>query len=334
MSNSLYFGALPPGGSARMTFELASAGGRTVTPAISGPPFSITGMHSWALVTEYLDPTELPPPRPGHPWPRTYKAWEIDTTWSGSGPFAVPVKDRLTVDVLFTAPGFGNPAGYHGTLTLHLAGAADVTVALAADSRGQLRTTVVTPSISGVQGGMAHLTLKIESLFPGDTTVQYILWPDVHGVTLLSTAAIPVAGGATKLVSLAFGLDHSLAAGTYGINIVESAFGDAQRDSLTPEPRLTVGITPRNITGTWKGSAQGIDVTMKLVQNGSSVSGTATTNVGPDVIPMGGSVNGNAVHLADSKNVVIFDGAFTDDNTIPGTVSLGGQAGDTTLFRQ
>jgi hypothetical protein len=336
MSNSLYFGAVPPGGGASATYELGTAGGLTVTPVVSGPPFTITGMSSWILVPEEIDPGELPRPLPGHPWPRFVKVWEVDQNWSGSGPFTVPAKGRLTVDVALSAPPGYNSAGYHGTLTLHIAGQADVIVALNADSRGVLQTTVVTPSFSAVQGGVADLTFKIQSLAGPDTTVQYILWPDVPGVALLTTAPIPVAAGSTKMVVLAFSVDHAMAPGRYGINIVESAFGDLQRDSLVPEPQLTVGApppVPRNMTGTWTSSAQGIDVNMKLVQNGTAVTGSATTNLGPDVLPMSGSVNGDSVHLVDSTNTVKFDGKFTDNNTIPGTVAIGDQAGPATLHR-
>ena len=98
--------------------------------------------------------------------------------------------------------------------------------------------------------------------------------------------------------------------------------------TLIPSP-----ASPRDMIGTWVTNTEGIEITMKLTQSGSAVSGNATTNVSPDVMPVSGTCIGNNVHLTDSSGQVQFNGSFTDDNTVTGTFKLGSDSGPSTLKR-
>jgi hypothetical protein len=96
---------------------------------------------------------------------------------------------------------------------------------------------------------------------------------------------------------------------------------------------VPVPLNPRTMMGKWVTTVTGITVTMDLIQSGSAVSGTSTTNISPDVLPVSGSVSGNNVSLQDSTGRVAFNGAFTDDNTVTGTFRLDTLSGPATLSR-
>jgi|GEM_PF-5197651 len=79
-----------------------------------------------------------------------------------------------------------------------------------------------------------------------------------------------------------------------------------------------------SMTGKWSGSAQGITVTMNLVQTGNNVIGTATATGFSAPFPVSGtnnypnvSLNGNVGGLG-----VNFTGTFSNPNTIPGKLTV------------
>ena len=47
-------------------------------------------------------------------------------------------------------------------------------------------------------------------------------------------------------------------------------------------------------------------------------------------MPVAGSVSGDNVNLHDSTKQVVFNGTFTDDNTVMGSVTLGSDTGPAT----
>jgi len=90
-----------------------------------------------------------------------------------------------------------------------------------------------------------------------------------------------------------------------------------------------------SLTGKWSGSAQGITVTLTLVQSGSTVSGTAVAFGA--TFPVAGTVNFPNVSLHGSMNgvAVNFSGAYNPQpNTIPGTLTAMGSSMAVTLNRQ
>ncbi len=88
---------------------------------------------------------------------------------------------------------------------------------------------------------------------------------------------------------------------------------------------LGIALNP-TMTGTWSGSAQGTNVTLKLVQNGNTVTGTATVSGLQDTFAVHGTNNYPNVSLGGSVYglAVSFTGKFTDNNAIPGTLSIQG----------
>jgi predicted ester cyclase len=105
-----------------------------------------------------------------------------------------------------------------------------------------------------------------------------------------------------------------------GLQIYEDTIGRALQLGL----KLGSAALP-SLTGTWKGSSQGIDVTLILVQTGNSVTGTASAF--GSTFPVTGSVSFPNVALQGSLNglAVTYNGAYNPPpNTIIGTLVVQG----------
>ena len=90
------------------------------------------------------------------------------------------------------------------------------------------------------------------------------------------------------------------------------------------------------IVGNWKTSVQGVDIFLSLAQSGSNLTGSAKTNLGPDVFAVTGSFSDPNVSLQsdlDATTTLVFTGAFTDAITIGGHYTLGTLTGAATLTR-
>ncbi|HEX6086964.1 MAG TPA: nuclear transport factor 2 family protein [Thermoanaerobaculia bacterium] len=89
-----------------------------------------------------------------------------------------------------------------------------------------------------------------------------------------------------------------------------------------------------SMTGNWSGSAQGITVTLQLVQSGNNVTGTA--NAFGATFPVTGTNNYPTVNLAGNMNgvQVTFSGSFASPNSIPGTLTALGSSIQVTINRQ
>jgi predicted ester cyclase len=90
--------------------------------------------------------------------------------------------------------------------------------------------------------------------------------------------------------------------------------------------RIQLGLANPSMTGTWKGSGQGTTVTLVLTQTGTAVSGTATVSGIPGSFPLAGTNNFPNVVLKGTVFglTVNFTGAFSNPNTIPGTLTIQG----------
>jgi len=110
------------------------------------------------------------------------------------------------------------------------------------------------------------------------------------------------------------------------------------RELIITTANFTLTTIPlgHSIIGNWKTSVQGIDIFLSLAQSGSNITGSARTNLGPDVFPVTGSFSDPNVSLQshlDATTTLAFTGAFTGDNTIGGNYTLGTLSGTATLTR-
>src|SRR5262249_31992955 len=119
-----------------------------------------------------------------------------------------------------------------------------------------LRQTAVTVS----RGQSARLSISVSSFTGTETDVVYELWPPVPGLSMdpktLHIAGTPLDDALNITVSANAGL------GQYSVNIVESAFSDKQRDSLTAVTFTIIDpvLMPRVIDAKYAalGGAQGV----------------------------------------------------------------------------
>lgn len=95
------------------------------------------------------------------------------------------------------------------------------------------------------------------------------------------------------------------------------------------------GAAQPTLTGNWQGAAQGITVTLQLVQSGNNVTGSATAF--GSTFPVTGTVNYPNVSLSGTMNglAISFTGAYNPPpNAIPGTLTALGSSIQVTINRQ
>jgi hypothetical protein len=98
----------------------------------------------------------------------------------------------------------------------------------------------------------------------------------------------------------------------------------------------TIPLSGHSIIGNWKTTVLNIDINMTLTESGAGVSGSATTSLGPQVFAVTGSHSDPNVALQsqlDARTALVFNGAFSDNNTISGSFTLGTDSGLATLRR-
>jgi predicted ester cyclase len=89
---------------------------------------------------------------------------------------------------------------------------------------------------------------------------------------------------------------------------------------------IQLGVVNPSMTGTWSGASGSTTVTLVCTQTGSSVSGTAQMSGIADKFPVSGTNNYPNVSLQGTAYglQVTFTGAFSNANTIPGTLTIQG----------
>ncbi len=110
--------------------------------------------------------------------------------------------------------------------------------------------------------------------------------------------------------------------------VFATACGDSGSEPRTP-----------SMTGTWVGDLQGAAVTVTLTERDQQVNGAGNIAFGTDRVAI--TAGGTHVHPAVSLTIkssgfqdINYQGTFTNDNTVSGSLSGSGFTGDNLIIRR
>jgi hypothetical protein len=211
-----------------------------VTATVLDPDsiFKIDRVVAYDISRESVDPGELPPGHKGPP-PKETIYTETGRT-DGSTPLAVSQGQNLTIGVQLKWASEPTTDAHRATLEIHGDTWDPVTVILSVNF-DEISTVPTVPSLTVKQGQTVDLPVQVTSLAGPDTDVNYELWPEVPGITLQEPATLHVSRGASQSYALHLAAAPDTPLDNYQINIVESAFGGQQRDSMR---NITLTVLP------------------------------------------------------------------------------------------
>jgi hypothetical protein len=272
------------------------------------------GFHVLALESSILvdvDPGDPDiPVLKGTPHPHG-TALKVLASSDGSRPIDVPQGSNVTVAIAFKAPDPQSADSYSATLLIITEAWDPISILMSATSAG-IATRVLTPVLSGAQGQKVAAQIEVTSKAGPSTDVSYEMFPASNGITLVPTV-VHVERALKTLSSLPFVIDPDAAVGPRQINIVESAFGDEQRDSLTQEITLTVVLGPVVVS-----LSQGSILQVRPGQTGSILirialqGGSTAVTLAPNKTPNGLQVSTQVVEMSAQSAVTVALGFSVD----------------------